>query len=93
MSHGVAGSILSHNLSCVGSRFTRAAEVTFASARPRDDVTLAVRDRDNGIIKRRCNIRDAGGDVFRPLGLADLYRGQLLLKEILSRDGLGYATD
>ena len=70
--HGLPRGILRHHLRCVGRALARAFESNFARARPSDDVAFHVRDRDDGVVKRRENVRDTVMDVFAALGLDDL---------------------
>src|SRR6478736_6207345 len=91
--HRVARGVLGDHLGGVGRGLTRTAEVALAGRGPGDDVALRVRDGDDGVVEGGRDVRDAGADVLRTLGLADLDGRKLLLEEILGRDGLRHATN
>src|SRR6478736_1166576 len=91
--HRVARGVLSDHLGGIGGGLARTAEVALAGRGPGDDVALRVRDGDDGVVEGGRDVRDAGADVLRTLGLADLDGRKLLLEEILGRDGLRHATN
>jgi hypothetical protein len=91
--HGVAGGVLRDDLGGVGGGLARAAEVALAGAGPGDDLALGSVIETMVLLKEASDVGDAGGDVLRALGLADLDRAQLLLEEILGGGLLGDAAD
>src|SRR6478736_8913573 len=91
--HRVARGVLGDHLGGVGRGLARTAEVALAGRGPGDDVALRVRDGNDGVVEGGRDVRDAGADVLRTLGLADLDRSELFLQEIFRGRGLRHATD
>src|SRR5690606_14313092 len=58
---GLAG-LLCGDLGCERGRLARTAETRAARSRPRQRVALAVGDRDDGVVERSVDVRDAVGD-------------------------------
>src|SRR5690606_21320793 len=54
--------LLGGDLGCERGRLARAAETRAARGRPRQRVALAVGDRDDGVVERSVDVRDAVGD-------------------------------
>ena len=71
MAHRLAGGILRDHLRRVSRALARAFEANFARARPADHVAFQIGDRDDGVVKRRENVRETGVNVFAPFRLDD----------------------
>src|SRR5207302_6007366 len=63
---------LRHYLCRIGGAFALAFESNVARTRPSDDVALHVLNRDDGVVERGENVRDAVVNVFAALRLDDL---------------------
>ena len=72
VSHGLAASVLSNNLSGVCGAFAGAAEAHLTSGGPTDHVSDAICDGHHGVIECRTNMNHASANIFRTLGLDDL---------------------
>ena len=70
--HRLAGGVLRDLLRGVGRALARAFETDAAGAGPADQVALHVGDGDLRVVESGENVRDAGGDILRVLGLDDL---------------------
>ena len=70
--HGLAAGVLRDHLRGVGGALARALEATLAGAGPADRRSIHVRDRDDGVVKRCDDMRDARMDVLAALRLDDL---------------------
>src|SRR5689334_20482499 len=71
-----AAGLLGGDLRSERGRLARAAETRAARRRPRQGITLAVRDRDDGVVERSVDVRDAVGDDALDLLLRS-FRGRL----------------
>ena len=80
MCHSCLGSILGDDLRSICSRFTRAAEIHFTRAGPRNSVTFRICNRDNRIVESRAHFGDARGNILTSLSLSDLELAYLLLE-------------
>src|SRR5690606_30724154 len=67
--HRATGSLLGSHLGGVGGGLAGALEADVAGGRPREHVALQVGDRDDRVVERALDVRDAVGDVA-PLALA-----------------------
>jgi hypothetical protein len=85
--------ILRDDLGGIGGGLARAAEVALAGAGPGDDLAFVVGDGNNGIVERSQDVDEAGGDVLRALGLADLDGAKLFLEQVFGGGLLGNAAN
>jgi len=75
MAHRLTTSVLSDDLSSVGSAFAGTAEAHLAGGGPTDDTTSAIRDGDDGVVEGGVNVNNTGRDVHGALGLDDFLFG------------------
>src|SRR5690606_12118365 len=61
---GLLAGILGRDLGGIGRRLARALEAPVPGRRPRDRVALGVGDRDDRVVERRVDVRDARRDVL-----------------------------
>src|ERR1700682_1513903 len=71
VTHRLTRGILRDHLRCVSRAFARAFETNFARARPADDIAIQIGDRDDGVVKRGENVRNASVNILAPFRLDD----------------------
>ncbi len=72
VAHRLSRCVLCDQLRRIRRALARTFKTNFPGARPADHISIQIRNRDDGVVKGRINMRDAGMNVLGPFCLNNL---------------------